>query len=365
MMTYNIPPRCRAIKESDICRIKELYESGEPYRSISKILSIREPILGKFFKYNNFPNAKRRAYDMRTAPTVESISTEELMKCVSLGMRRTEIAKHFNISDGTMIHILEHKNISIGNRVTKPTNYIQHHSTQWRSLLLERQSEIIAKYEETGKIKDVANYIGCNGIVISTFFDHINYQYKKNNLDSFWQHKDTIIDQYFNQMKSLVELGKIYNCTGFKIRQFIERQGYTLRTKAAISKDNVYDIDYAKGRFNMAKSKSYVLPSGKEIQVQGYEPNFLDHVLNNSIFTEDQIEFKPRRIRYYFNDYAKYYYPDFYIPHLNLIIEVKSSWIMKRQGIEQNMAKFAATETQGFNHVNILDNDFSVLDRFR
>ena len=38
---------------------------------------------------------------------------------------------------------------------------------------------------------------------------------------------------------------------------------------------------------------------------------------------------------------------------------------MKRQGIEQNMAKFAATETQGFNHVNILDNDFSVLDRFR
>lgn len=79
---------------------------------------------------------------------------------------------------------------------------------------------------------------------------------------------------------------------------------------------------------NSYKSKQYVMPSGNVVFVQGFEPRALDELLKE--YTEEEIiiatKLKPR-ITYVGGDGKEhYYFPDFYIPKDNLIIEVKSKW---------------------------------------
>jgi hypothetical protein len=82
-----------------------------------------------------------------------------------------------------------------------------------------------------------------------------------------------------------------------------------------------------KNRENAHKTKPYILPSGKIIHKQGYEPQFLDYIFQNNILKEDEIDYHPDGIKYVGKDYElHYYFPDFYIPKWNLIIETKSTW---------------------------------------
>jgi very-short-patch-repair endonuclease len=69
-------------------------------------------------------------------------------------------------------------------------------------------------------------------------------------------------------------------------------------------------------------------------------------------------------VRYEYNGKSHKYYPDFYIPNYNLIVEIKSSWILKKQGRTKNQAKKEFTESQGFNFIMIIDNDFFCFQHF-
>ncbi len=62
-------------------------------------------------------------------------------------------------------------------------------------------------------------------------------------------------------------------------------------------------------------------------------------------------------IKYIYGGKNKVYHPDFYIPSLNLIIEIKSSWILKRD-LEYKEKK-KATVSNGFKYLMILDKDYS------
>jgi len=56
------------------------------------------------------------------------------------------------------------------------------------------------------------------------------------------------------------------------------------------------------------------------------------------------------------------YYPDFYIPKYNLIIEIKSSWTIIT---DKNMIlKEYATIQNGFRYLRIIDNDFEVFKNY-
>ena len=104
----------------------------------------------------------------------------------------------------------------------------------------------------------------------------------------------------------------------------------------------------AKSQKNAYKFKPYTLPSGAQIKLQGYEPWALDKLLK--IYTEDQIitdRSKVPYIDYTFNNKQKRYFPDIYIPHKNLIIEIKSTWTHKCKK-EITLAKADATKTKGY-----------------
>lgn len=80
------------------------------------------------------------------------------------------------------------------------------------------------------------------------------------------------------------------------------------------------------------KSKKYVFPSGKEIMVQGHEPQALNLLLSEGISEDQIINLRTEMPKlWYINDKNKKsrYYPDFYIPHLNLIVEVKSEYTVQ------------------------------------
>lgn len=83
---------------------------------------------------------------------------------------------------------------------------------------------------------------------------------------------------------------------------------------------------------NAKKSKKFVFPSGKEIMVQGYEPQALEILLQEGIQESQILNLRVDMPNiWYLNTNGKKcrYYPDFYIPDMNLIVEVKSVYTSK------------------------------------
>ena len=67
-------------------------------------------------------------------------------------------------------------------------------------------------------------------------------------------------------------------------------------------------------------------------------------------------------IRYYYNGKNKVYFPDFLIPSLNLIIEIKNSYLYQRDK-EIIEAKEKATIANGFNYIMIVDKDYTSFNK--
>ncbi len=66
----------------------------------------------------------------------------------------------------------------------------------------------------------------------------------------------------------------------------------------------------------------------------------------------------PDRIPYEFEGRSRYYYPDFYIEELDLIVEVKSDWTWSQQ-LDLNIAKMVCTIEQGYDIV-FLDEEHGI-----
>jgi len=115
-----------------------------------------------------------------------------------------------------------------------------------------------------------------------------------------------------------------------------------------------------KSQHNAKRLKEYILPSGKKIQLQGYEPQFLDYIFKENLLKEEEIicGFKqiPHIIYYDNNNRKHYYFPDFYIPKWNLIIEIKSQWTLTMD--KQFPFKIQGTRLK-FDMIIIIDNNFN------
>lgn len=95
--------------------------------------------------------------------------------------------------------------------------------------------------------------------------------------------------------------------------------------------------------------KSYQLGS-RLVQVQGYEPYALDYIVNTKKINPKSIQCGTDSlpsIRYKYDGKQKVYHPDIFIPKLNLLIEVKSSYTYKRS-LAKNQAKKKACIAAGY-----------------
>ena len=92
----------------------------------------------------------------------------------------------------------------------------------------------------------------------------------------------------------------------------------------------------------------YVLPSGKIIKCQGYENRYIPILIRK--YGEDNIEFeksKIPKIKYTMESKTHMYFPDFYIPEDNLVIEIKSEYTLNVD-LERNNLKFQAVKEAGY-----------------
>ena len=101
------------------------------------------------------------------------------------------------------------------------------------------------------------------------------------------------------------------------------------------------------------KYKKYEMPSGKIVNLQGYENYALSELLLH--YEESDIILERKNIintigliKYEFLGNTHTYFPDFYIKSVNTIIEVKSNYTFNANK-EKNLAKEHACQQQGFN----------------
>jgi DNA repair protein RadC len=88
---------------------------------------------------------------------------------------------------------------------------------------------------------------------------------------------------------------------------------------------------------NSFKFKNYILPSGKIIQIQGYEYIALNELIINEKINESDIITGITNVPeiLFFDKYntERSHHPDIFIPKQNRIIEVKSTWTFQKENV--------------------------------
>lgn len=112
--------------------------------------------------------------------------------------------------------------------------------------------------------------------------------------------------------------------------------------KNKIRKTCMERYGFSNGGLTNFRYKSFILPSGRTIRLQGFEDIALKELLIK--YPENDILYGPKEIHqrigfiYYEHDgIIRRYYPDFYIISENRIIEVKSKWTFDKKGKDKSM----------------------------
>ena len=144
--------------------------------------------------------------------------------------------------------------------------------------------------------------------------------------------------------------------TSFQIKGIKEKIKQTLFQNYGVENPTQNKTILEKANRSSKQSKSYILPSGKIIYKMGYEPQFLDYMFKNNILKEDEIDYSPKGIKYIGIDQKEhYYFPDFYIPKWNLIVEIKSAYT---EQLDKNVIlKEQATKSSGYQYIRVVSRD--------
>ena len=124
----------------------------------------------------------------------------------------------------------------------------------------------------------------------------------------------------------------------------VEYAAQTKEFKEKSKKTNLkkYGVEYSlqnkdimnKSIQNSYKLKEYVMPSGKIVKCQGYEPYALKELINKNVMEDDIITGIKNVPELWYNDLKSKkhrHYVDIFIPSQNKCIEVKSIWTLNKQ----------------------------------
>jgi hypothetical protein len=116
------------------------------------------------------------------------------------------------------------------------------------------------------------------------------------------------------------------------------------------------------------KNKTYIFPSGKTRQIQGYENFALDFLLNNENINENNIITSRKNVPeiwYYDKNNKKCrHYVDIFITNLNKCIEVKSTWTAEKKK-DYIFLKQAAAKELGYEYeIWIYDRKGNIINKY-
>jgi DNA invertase Pin-like site-specific DNA recombinase len=335
--------------QEEIQDIISNYQLNHSLKKIADIYKCGQQTIKRILTENNIPTYSYTDYYKTFGLNLESKKEQIIDLYTTQNKSITEIGNIFKVGKGCISSFLR-------------KNKIKTHICNNQPILLLNKEKVIEIYNKTGTIKATAKHFNCDGMSIAKFFDDEKIPYKQysgHNTTPFTEQDKTIINDLINKDNKLMnEIGKLYNCSGPRIASFCNRNNIKRPTRQDQAKINgLKSID------SYYRRSPYTLPSSTIVHLQGYEPKFLDHVFKNNLLKEDDIVYKVSKIRYYDNTKPRWYFPDFYIPKLNLIIEIKSGWVLQKQTAYNAILKEQATHKAGFNYLLILDNNFEEFNK--
>jgi Mor family transcriptional regulator len=308
--------------------ICQKYISGQSADSLGRDYEVSGGSIRRILKQNNIAitsgNKKR---DHLIPAAVEDYRR---------GVLFPDILKKYNFSPSYLRKVIK-KHCGECNILSRAILLTDNHVNMYNNI--DTAINILNASTGRDKLSDVGRYFGIRKSAVKSIFKIHNIDIcgiKSNNKATKDKLNDpeiceAILDKYITQKISAQQIGKEYNITPPTIRQFILNQGQYWRDKKEATLLSNHSIEHniasIKGSY---RSKPYTLPSGKVIKLQGYEPDFLDFVFSLEILSESDFEFDNGfRIQYSDNP-IKHYYPDFYIPKFDLMIEIKSAYTLRK-----------------------------------
>lgn len=161
--------------------------------------------------------------------------------------------------------------------------------------------------------------------------------------------KNTLINKYgvdnISKVQYLKDKKREKSLSKNEVEKNLIREKYRNTILSRYGVDHLsQDSDFLENVLKKSFSyKSYRLPSGKVISLQGYEPQVMDFLLlkynEYDIFYKNRdIEDKIGKIFYQFNGKKSRYFPDLYVLSDNKVIEVKSTYTYNLD-LERNLLK--------------------------
>ncbi len=248
--------------------------------------------------------------------------------------------------------------IGIGNHIGK-----NHQQKKYYDKWIKENSDGICKI--CGNYTDFKNfntgYKKCCGKKCENKYKYLNTKkaifkkYGNENYNNPQKQKQTKKERYKDEN---------YNNHDQFIKTCLERYGYNTvlkdkdkMKKSIFKKYGVENVSQNKEIFKKIQGISLKKFQNTNLWYQGsYELDFLEKYYNKY----SNIQRGPA-IKYCFNNENKVYHPDFYIPSLNLIIEIKNSYLIKKDK-DRIDAKEKATIANGFKYIIVIDKNYSNFD---
>jgi hypothetical protein len=215
-------------------------------------------------------------------------------------------------------------------------------------------------YNQRNVVQDVACKYNLTAAAVRSVFNYAGYK-----IDSKRQNSaaalDTKGDEIINEYKACLlvsPVAKKFKISAPTLTKFLKSHGICLLNKRQAIQKNNNTYEHQRKCFTQShRSKKYTLPSGKVIHVQGYEDNFLNYVFNNNILQEEDFDFQ-NIPRFKYAD-VKHYYPDFYIPKHNIIVEIKSEYTLQ----QSDKRKYASIDIEKYKFIIIVDKEYQEFDK--
>ena len=196
------------------------------------------------------------------------------------------------------------------------------------------------RIEINKKISESKNHINIDDMILK-IKETKKYHHDDENFNNREKYKETCLNVFGvdNPMKNPIILNKLQNIIFEKYGVYHPAQNPEIYQKMINS------------GYHVKKFRD------TDIYYQGtYELDFLNRYY-------DQINIKRgERIKYQYNKVDSYYYPDFYIKDLNLIVEIKSSrWFEEQK--DKNLLKEKYCKMCGFNFIFIIDKNYEIFEK--
>ena len=339
-------------------QIIKQYKSGTSIISLSKTYKCSQGTIARLLKGYNID--LRSIQESVGGVYISNTEIQRIKQLYLSGSSKQNICQLYKCSINTLKSFLKKNNIK--KRNTK----------SWRpilDMLKKNKDDIIKLYNEHNSITPIMKYYSCDFGVVAKFMDEERIK-RKNNIFNPIPKMDTkkLYKLHHQEMYTMDQIANLYNCSAPTVADFFDKNNIPRRPASETSRITAQSTDtILKQKKSLFTHKGYKLPSSRIIKLQGYEPQFLDYcILNSKILKEQDFDFDTTyKFKYVSSDNkAHYYYPDFYIKKHNLIIEVKSSYILKKQTEQVQSLKQQAVLSAGYKYLFILDNDFEPLHSF-